>query len=278
MNLKGFLIILIGLLSVAVGSLYFISSRMSVPVINTVLQSSTETNQKIVEVEKVATPNPSRIRPFSEITIDATSDSINSMAVTSTEKVPSSSVIIANTSSSVISVTLPIPLPSAVQVQSASSPAPVIAPVDNSVLKITSDAFVNNGRIPARYTCDGSYVLPTLNFVGVPKTAKSLAIIVDDPDAPDGTFTHWIIWNIDPTTTTIGSGSLPMGSVEGYNGAGMTGWYAPCPPFGTHRYNFKLYALDVELNISEDSRKADLVNIITGRIISAATLVGFYGN
>jgi len=146
-----------------------------------------------------------------------------------------------------------------------------------TIMKIQSDAFVNNGRIPDQYTCNGSSQIPNLNISGVPVGAKTLAMVMDDPDAPGGTYVHWVIWNIDPKTTSIGDGNIPSEAVEGYN-SDTKGWYPPCSPSGTHHYNFKLYALDTVLDISDSSTKSDLVRAMTEHIIATATLTGLYGN
>ncbi|MEI7480399.1 MAG: YbhB/YbcL family Raf kinase inhibitor-like protein, partial [bacterium] len=101
-----------------------------------------------------------------------------------------------------------------------------------TIMKIQSDAFANSGKIPDQYTCNGSSQIPNLNISGVPVGAKTLAIIMDDPDAPGGTYVHWVIWNIDPKTTSIVDGNIPSEAVEGYN-SDTKGWYPPCPPSGT---------------------------------------------
>lgn len=142
-------------------------------------------------------------------------------------------------------------------------------------MKITSDVFSNNGRIPAEYTCDGNRTRPPLEISDVPKEAKTLAIVVDDPDAPSGDFVHWIIWNIDPDTSVIENGEIPDGAVEGYTSLGKPGWMAPCPPSGLHHYNFKLYALDAALSIQKSSNKAGLLDAMKGHMIGSAILTGY---
>lgn len=113
-------------------------------------------------------------------------------------------------------------------------------------MKLASPAFREHGEIPAKYGCSGGgqAVSPPLTISGVPADAKSLALIVDDPDAPGGTFTHWLVWNIAPGTTAIAEGLVPAGASEGKNGYGKNGWGPPCPPSGEHHYIFVLYALD----------------------------------
>jgi Raf kinase inhibitor-like YbhB/YbcL family protein len=133
--------------------------------------------------------------------------------------------------------------------------------------------FPNNGRIPDKYTCKGEDVNPEIIIEGIPVEAKSLALIVDDPDAPMGTWDHWIVWNIKPLSK-IAENSVP--GVEGVNSAGQKKWHGPCPPSGTHRYFFKVFALDCMLNISNSSRKVDLEKAMKGHIIAKGELVGLY--
>lgn len=145
------------------------------------------------------------------------------------------------------------------------------------MMKIESDIFLNNGKIPVLFTCNGKGTQPPLKISGVPAEAKSLTLIVDDLDAPNGDFVHWVIWNIDPKTLIIENGVAPIGSVEGYTSLNKPGWIAPCPPSGIHHYNFKLYALDGTLFILKSSNKADLVLAMNEHITDSAILVGLYG-
>jgi len=144
-------------------------------------------------------------------------------------------------------------------------------------MKIESDIFLNNEKIPVQYTCDGESKPIPLKISDVSVEAKSLALIVDDPDAPNGDFVHWLVWNIDPKTLIIGNEEILDGAVEGLTSLNKKGWVAPCPPSGVHHYNFKLYALDIILSLSESSTKADLINAMNGHIIDSATLTGLYG-
>lgn len=144
-----------------------------------------------------------------------------------------------------------------------------------TVMKISSTAFANNGKIPKKYTCDGTGVSPPLKISSVPKNAKSMALILDDPDAPKGTFTHWVIWGISPKKTQFAEGDK-KGFVDGTTGVGKTGYFAPCPPSGIHRYVFKLFALDSQVDISTKSKKQELVSTMQNHIIQTATLVGKY--
>lgn len=145
-----------------------------------------------------------------------------------------------------------------------------------AMIKITSPAFSQDGKIPVKYTCDGSNANPALSISGVPDNAQSLAIIVDDPDAPNGTFNHWIAWNIDPKIDTIAENKLPSGAVSGTNSAGKVGYVGPCPPSGTHRYIFTDYALDTKLNLDSSAKKEDLLKAMEGHVIGQGELIGKY--
>ena len=142
-------------------------------------------------------------------------------------------------------------------------------------MTISSSAFSDGQSIPAKYTCDGSDTSPAMAFASIPAGAKSLALVVDDPDAPGGTFDHWIVWNIPPNTTTVAEGQSPKG-IAGRNGFGNSGYGGPCPPSGEHRYFFKLYALDTTLNLQPSSRKADLEKAMKGHILAEAQMMGRY--
>jgi len=140
-------------------------------------------------------------------------------------------------------------------------------------LRITSLAFQNNGLIPAKYTCDEDDVNPPLNIEGIPREAKSLVLIVDDPDAPMGTWVHWVVWNIPPKER-IEENSVP--GVEGLNDSRKHSYAGPCPPSGTHRYFFKIYALDAKLDLITNSRKEDVENAMEGHILARGEIVGLY--
>ncbi len=142
-------------------------------------------------------------------------------------------------------------------------------------LQISSSAFSNNGNIPMKYTCEGEQVSPPLSISGVPSKARSLAIIVHDPDAPmQGGFTHWVVWNIDPADTNIPEGF--DGADQGWNGAKKTGYIGMCPPSGTHHYHFSVYALDTKLDISKQTGKEGLEKAMKGHILAQADLTGLY--
>ncbi len=142
-------------------------------------------------------------------------------------------------------------------------------------MKLTSPEFMHNENIPKEFTCDSSDVSPPLVISDVPKNAKTLALIMDDPDAPIGTFVHWVVWNIPSDTKQIKKGEEPSG-IQGKTGFGRGGYGGPCPPSGTHRYFFKLYALDAELGIPKGSSKKELENAMEGHIIGKTELVGNY--
>jgi len=152
-------------------------------------------------------------------------------------------------------------------------------------LTITSSAFVHNGAIPARYTCDGRDISPPLAWAGLPAGAKSLALIVDDPDAPDPrapkmTWVHWVLYNIPPDAAglpeRVTAAQLPEGTREGRNDWGRTGYGGPCPPTGRHRYFHKLYALATVLPDLGQPTKARLEKAMQGHILASAELVGTY--
>ncbi len=145
-----------------------------------------------------------------------------------------------------------------------------------AALTISSSVFVHKGAIPAPYTCDGRDAAPPLTIAGVPAGSRSLAIIMDDPDAPGGTWVHWVAWNILPQTRQIADGALPSGSVQGMNSWKRGGYGGPCPPSGTHRYVFKVYALDIALNVPPVSTKASLEAAMQGHILAQGELVGTY--
>mgnify|MGYP001564115471 CR=1 FL=1 len=142
-------------------------------------------------------------------------------------------------------------------------------------MKLTSPAFTHNGSIPSEYTCDGSGLSPPLGISDVPENAKSLVLISDDPDAPVGTWDHWVVFNIPASAKEIPTGTEPQGT-PGKNSWGRTGYGGPCPPSGTHRYFFKLYALDTTLNLPAGSAKKQIESAMQGRILTKAELMGTY--
>lgn len=144
-------------------------------------------------------------------------------------------------------------------------------------MKIISSAFENNGRIPSKYTCNGENINPPLEIADVPENTKSLLLIVDDPDAPMGTWVHWVVININPDITEIKENSVPDGGREANTTFGKPGYGGPCPPGGTHRYFFKLYALNKMLEIDKSRDKESVLIQMEGSILASAELIGFYG-
>jgi Raf kinase inhibitor-like YbhB/YbcL family protein len=141
-------------------------------------------------------------------------------------------------------------------------------------MKITSSAFQEGGNIPSRFSRDGQNVNPALRIEGTPSDAKSLLLIMDDPDAPVGLFTHWLVWNIDPKTTEIAEKSVPKGAVQGTNDYSTIGYGGPQPPSGTHRYYFKIFALDQILDLKPGAKRAEVDAAISGHVIAQGELIG----
>jgi Raf kinase inhibitor-like YbhB/YbcL family protein len=141
-------------------------------------------------------------------------------------------------------------------------------------MKITSPSFETGGMIPDTFTCKGQETSPELAIEGVPDGARGLVLIVDDPDAPMGTFVHWVVFNIPASTKIIPENGTP--GVQGINSARQEGYTGPCPPSGTHRYYFKLYALDSMLDIAGNADKAAVEKAMKGRVLAQAELMGRY--
>lgn len=141
-------------------------------------------------------------------------------------------------------------------------------------LAISSSAFANQGIIPPQFTCKGANVNPSLRFHGIPPEAQTLAVIVEDPDAPSGLFTHWLLWNIDPTTAHVGERSIPTDAVQGTNDFGNLGYGGPCPPSGTHRYIFRVFALDAPLDLKAGARRGEFNKALTGHVIARGEMTG----
>jgi len=149
----------------------------------------------------------------------------------------------------------------------------VSAEQGGETMKITSPAFKHNEMIPRKYTCQGDDINPPLNLEGIPANTKSLVLIVDDPDAPMGTWVHWVVFDI-PVVGSIIEDSIP--GKQGYNDFGRNNYGGPCPPSGTHRYFFKLYALDTILNLKEGIKKQDLEKVMVGHILDEDEIIGLY--
>jgi Raf kinase inhibitor-like YbhB/YbcL family protein len=148
-------------------------------------------------------------------------------------------------------------------------------------MHLTSPAFTEGQPIPVKFSCKGADVSPALNWDEPPAGTKSLALIMDDPDAPMGTWVHWVLFNI-PTTAhewpenTLTDANLPNGAVQGITSARTVGYHGPCPPSGTHRYFFKLYALDTILDLTSKASKEDLLAAMQGHILAQAQLMGTF--
>lgn len=143
-------------------------------------------------------------------------------------------------------------------------------------LHLTSQVFKDSGAIPSKYTCDGDNISPPLQWKGIPEATKCLVLIVDDPDAPSKTWVHWVVYNIPPTITEVIEGSAPSGSVQGINDYSRIGYAGPCPPSGTHRYFFKLYALDQLLTLSEGATKTQVESAMKPHILEEVHLIATY--
>ena len=148
-------------------------------------------------------------------------------------------------------------------------------------LTMMSSAFEEGGFIPAQYTCDGKDISPPLKWENAPQGVKSFALICDDPDAPVGTWVHWVIYNIPAQVSQLKEGfptdeKLPDGTEQGLNDFGNTGYGGPCPPSGVHRYYFKLYALDTVIDIEPGITKDELLSAMEGHILEKAKLMGRY--
>ena len=143
------------------------------------------------------------------------------------------------------------------------------------VIKIASTAFAEGEMIPKKYTCDGDDISPPLQISDVPENTKSLALIMDDPDAPVGVWDHWIAFNIPASISQINEGEEPQGT-PGKNSWGRTVYGGPCPPSGTHRYFFKLYALDTMLDLEPGASKKKVLKAMEGHILAQGELMGKY--
>jgi Raf kinase inhibitor-like YbhB/YbcL family protein len=148
-------------------------------------------------------------------------------------------------------------------------------PIEEDTMELTSPAFEEQGSIPVGHTCDGDDISPPLRIEAIPPEARTLALIVDDPDAPSGTWDHWVAFDIPPGAE-IRENVGRLGTA-GRNSSGNTGYDGPCPPSGTHRYVFRVYALDTELGLAEGATKRQVLEAMEGHILSQGTLTGLYG-
>lgn len=146
---------------------------------------------------------------------------------------------------------------------------------EKNLMQLTS-VFSDNQAIPGQFTCDGENINPKLNITEIPEKTKSLSLIVDDPDAPGGNFIHWVMWNVGAETKQIEENSIPAGAVVGKNDFGNNEYGGPCPPSGTHRYQFTVYALDTKIDLPASAGKKELLAAMNDHILSQAMLVGNY--
>jgi len=144
-----------------------------------------------------------------------------------------------------------------------------------TILSVSSSAFEHEGLIPKKYSCEGAGKNPPLHIAGIPEETRSLAIIVEDPDATHGVFDHWLVWNIRPKDT-IPEGIVP--GLEGKNSGGEIGYIGPCPPSGTHRYFFKVFAVDCLLEVEMGADKRKLNYVLENHILAYGELIGLYRN
>lgn len=180
---------------------------------------------------------------------------------------------------------LPTPAPTTSAIPTGTLSPVTVSASDTEIrtgLTVTSEAFGNGERIPSKYTCDGKDASPPISWTGAPKETECYALIMDDLDAPMGTFTHWLIFNIPPTESGLQEdlstvGTLPNGAMQGRNDFGKIGYGGPCPPPGTHHYMFHLYALDMLLNIQSGAAKEDVLEAMKGHILAEGQLTGLYG-
>lgn len=162
--------------------------------------------------------------------------------------------------------------PTTTVAQTTTTPPTTLPPT--ATMEISSPAFAHQASIPPKYSCEGDDVSPQLDIANVPPNSESLVLIMDDPDAPVGTWDHWVAYDIAPTET-IAEGNHEIGT-SGINSWGTTGYGGPCPPSGTHRYFFQVYALDVELGVTEGATKTDIIAAMKGHIIDEAQIIGLF--
>lgn len=160
--------------------------------------------------------------------------------------------------------------PTQSSVQTASPSA------QNINTEITSTSFEHNQLIPARFTCDGLNISPPLTITNVPSGTVSLALSVRDPDAPAGTFTHWVVWNINPKSTRLPERAALPGATQGTNDGNRVGYTGPCPPSGTHHYIFTVHALDSKINLTRDATYPEFQKALQGHVVSQGELIGLY--
>jgi Raf kinase inhibitor-like YbhB/YbcL family protein len=158
------------------------------------------------------------------------------------------------------------------QSESGKEPA-MTAP---SSITVTSRAFQDGGKIPTKYSCDGDDVSPPLAWKGLPTNTGAVALVVDDPDAPRGTFTHWVLLDLEPVTTGITEGKVPVGAKQAKNSAGRPSYFGPCPPSGTHHYRFTVYALSEATGLRDGAQLEEALQAIDSRTLTRGRLTGLY--
>ena len=162
------------------------------------------------------------------------------------------------------------------------TPEQEVTTLEEAKMRLSSAAFQEGGAIPLEHTCDGSDTSPPLSWGPVPEGTRSIALVSDDPDAPGGTWVHWVAYAILPDATGLPAGlpateTLPTGARHGKNDFGRIGYGGPCPPSGTHRYFFKLYALDTEVDLAPGATKQELLRAMSGHTLAVGRLMGTYG-
>ncbi len=151
-----------------------------------------------------------------------------------------------------------------------------VAQIPAATMKLTSTDFIDGGTIPKRFTCDDENASPNLQISSVPTNAKSLALVMDDPDAPSGTFTHWLVWNLAPDLKEFVVNTVPPDAIQGRNDFGKSAYGGPCPPSGEHRFYFRLYALDIPVKLPAGTPRKALEKTMAGHIIGQSVLMGRY--
>lgn len=147
---------------------------------------------------------------------------------------------------------------------------------DDMSFRLASPAFAEGDEIPMRYTCRGENFSPPLTISGVPKGAARLALVMHDPDAPNGDFLHWTLWHLNPDLREIPENTVPDDALQGMTGAGTIGYMGPCPPSGTHQYIFNLYALDTMMNLPDGTRRDELMQAIDNHVVAQTSLSGTF--
>lgn len=145
-----------------------------------------------------------------------------------------------------------------------------------AAIEVTSSAFAADEQIPVVYSCAGRNISPPLEWTGIPEQAREVALVVDDPDAPRGTFTHWILFGLSPSTSSLAEDSVPQGAQQAKNSAGRAEYAGPCPPSGTHHYRFTVYALDAPLELDDGADTGEALDAISEHAVAQGRLVGLF--